>query len=76
VHVAKDCGRARVRDNRQQGRLRDFILKNAKARNCTEEKEQQKTKTTQEAEGATGQLRAKKRSLYKGGKQSACLQTF
>jgi hypothetical protein len=35
-----------------------------------------KTKTTQEAEGATGQLRIKRRSLYKGGKHSACLQTF
>jgi len=52
------------------------ILLKSKSQKLYKGERTTKTKTTQEAEGATGLLRTKKMSLYKGGKHSACLQTF
>jgi len=56
-----------------RGDLHYEILLKSKSQKLYRGERTTKTETTQEAEEATGQLRTKKRSLYKEGKKSACL---
>jgi len=63
-------------ENYSRGGPHCEILLKGKSQKLNRGERTTKTKTTQEAEGDTGQLRTTKRSLYKGGKHSACLQTF